>query len=182
MKMIKKIWVFLGILAIVLGTSCKKKVETVVEEAPQVQKVENISEAAFLKNASSGLEEALDPGEKLTVKVDPGTVVGLNQSSFTVSLFPVKFIHPAEEKYVKKYLLPSVVIKFASGAQLPYSYLPEYLNDDKEGLEIWLLKECADPNIVYEHVPTLLFEGANGYFKVTDQNGDEMFIRPEWAG
>ena len=175
-KMKRFIWMPLCVLAIVLGTSCKKE-ELVVEEAlPPSKPVVKQSEAAFLKNVISDLGLTLELGEQLSVKVDPATV-NLNQSTLIVSLFPVAFNHPEEEVYVKKYLFPSVVMRFASDTQLDYAYLPEYLMDEKQGAEIWILKECADPNMVYEHVPTLLVKGANGYFKILDQNGDEMPIR-----
>ncbi len=182
MKNVNVIGMIFFILAIVLGTSCKNKKdseEVVVQEPEKVEKpAPPPTEEEFLQSAIPNLSKDLNEGELTTVSLPSGVIPG--QNSLKVSKFPLEFKSPEEKPYVEKYLFPSVVVLFESGTRMDYWDLPEYLLCWEKGDKVQILKESGVPGLVYEHVPTTLVQGSKDYFKVLDQNGEEMPLRAEW--
>lgn len=167
----KKILFLVVILMFTLGVSCKKKVETVEAPPPPPPPIVKVDQQNFLKGLISRVPQ-LEPGKVVQVQVDKSRVIS-DETEFSVSLFPLEFLSPAEKPYVVKYLFPSVVWRFTD-SQLPVWDLPEYLDNAKPGEKFWILKDSPDPNKPFNQIPTLLVEASGGKFWVLDHKGDEM--------
>jgi hypothetical protein len=174
-----KKYLFLSVIfALALAVGCKKKVESIAPPPPPPPPVEKVrSQQEFMKGLVSMIPQ-LKSGEVITVNVDKEKVTS-NESKFYVSLFPLEFITPAEEKYIVKYMFPSVVWRYER-FQLPIASLPNYFDCREQGEKVWFIKESPNSNQPFEHSPTLLVEAENKEFWVLNQKGDEMPLRENW--
>lgn len=174
MKKKNFIGMILIILAVVLGTSCKKKAEPVVQVPKPPPPVEKISEAEFLKNDVFDRARILKEGEEVTISVPDNVIT--DQNSFKVSFFPVVWTHEEAKPFVTQYMFPAVRTSWG----YLYVNLKDYLDEEDGSTEIHILKESGVQGFVYKHIPTVLVEGSEGWFKVLEQGGDVMPLRSEW--
>ncbi len=172
----KKFLFLIVIFILALGAGCKKKVEPVAPPPPPPPVVK-VTQQEFMKSLVSMIPQ-LNPGEVKTVNIDKGKVIS-EESSLNVSLFPLEFISPAEEKYIMQYMFPSVVWRW-DDFQLEVLNLEEYFLHREPGEKVWILKESPKGTPPFKNIPTLLVENNNGEFWVLDQNGDEIPLRMNW--
>jgi hypothetical protein len=172
----KKIVFLIVIFVLALGAGCKKKVESVAPPPPPPPVVK-MTQQDFMKFLVSMIPQ-LEPGAVKTVDVDKEKVIS-EESAFNVSLFPLEFLTPAEEKYIVKYMFPSVVWR-GEDFQLPVVNPENYFTCREEGEKVWILKEAPKGTPPFENIPTLLVETEEGKFWVLNQNGDEMPLRANW--
>lgn len=173
----KKILFLTMIFVLALGAGCKKK-EVLVEASPPPPSLPKQSEQMLIKGFTS-LVSQLEPGEVITVPVDKEKFIS-KETEFRVSLFPLEFTDFAEERYLVKYLFPSVVTKFPT-FQLEVLNLYEYFLHRQPDEKVWILKDSPAGTPPFEHIPTLLVEASGGKFWVLDQNGDEILKREDWG-
>mgnify|MGYP000933564617 CR=1 FL=1 len=166
----KKFVFLVVIFLLALGAGCKKK-EAVVETPPPPPQLPKQSEQVLIKGFIS-LVSQLEPGEVITVQVDKEKFIS-NETEFRVSLFPLEFTDFAEERYLVKYLFPSVVTKFPT-FQLEVLNLYEYFLHRQPDEKVWILKESPAGTPPFDNIPTLLVEASGNKFWVLDQNGDEI--------
>lgn len=172
----KKFIFLIVILLLALGAGCKKK-EVIVEAPPPPPPPPKQTEQELMKGFISMLPQ-LELGKAVSVQVDKEKFIS-EESEFSVSLFPLEFLTPAEKPYVVKYMFPSVVWRY-DDFQLPIVDLENYFTCTEPGDKIWIIKESPDPTKPFEQVPTLLVEASEGKFWVLDQNGNEMPLRANW--
>ena len=173
----KKFLFLIVILLLALGAGCKKK-EVVVEAPPPPPPPPKQTEQEYMKGFIR-MVPVLELGEVTEVQIDKSRVIS-EENSFSVSLFPLEFLTPAEKPYVIKYLFPSVVWRY-DDFQLPIVDLENYFTCTEPGDKIWIIKESPNPTKPFEQVPTLLVETSEGKFWILDQDGDEMLKREDWG-
>ncbi|HNZ52161.1 MAG: hypothetical protein BWY36_00001 [Candidatus Diapherotrites archaeon ADurb.Bin253] len=173
----KKFVVLFAVFTLAIIAGCKKKVEPVVSPPPPPP-IAKVTQQEFMKGLISMVPQ-LSPGEVKSVTIDKEKVIS-GESTLNVSLFPLEFIIPAEEKYIVQYMFPSVIWKWDS-FQLEVINLEEYFLHREPGERIWILKESPKGTPPFKNIPTLLVENNNGEFWVLNQNGDEMPLRMNWG-
>jgi len=181
----KKILFLIVIFVIALGAGCKKKVEPTPPPPPPP--VEKISLQDFMKEKGfSSMISNLEPGQVVTVKIDPNTVL-FDETELYVSKFPLEF--RVEEdwesivKYATTFRFPSIVLYLKSkymgekDSQLEIRSLSDYSYLREQGELIWFLKESPKGTPPFENIPTALVEYPSGKFLVLNQESEEM---PKW--
>lgn len=107
----KKFVVLFAVFTLAIIAGCKKKVEPVVSPPPPPP-IAKVTQQEFMKGLISMVPQ-LSPGEVKSVTIDKEKVIS-GESTLNVSLFPLEFIIPAEEKYIVQYMFPSVIWKWDS--------------------------------------------------------------------
>ncbi len=173
----KKILFLAVIFALALGAGCKRKVEQAPPPPPPTP-VEKQSQQEMMKSFVQ-IVSNLKLGEVIHFKVDREKFIS-DYSAFDVSLFPTEFFTSSEEKYLLKYMFPSVVWRWDE-FQLQVLNLEEYYIHREDGGKVWILKESPKGTPPFKNIPTVLAEARDGNFWVLDQNGNEMPLRANFG-